>query len=83
LEDWWKEYADGTEGRPALRALEAEHGAEWRKDLPGMKTKTTTWCTRKNVYALVEHYMTYDFRVLFFRLQQTTTRFAHSQKKKH
>jgi hypothetical protein len=64
LEDWWKEYADGTEGRPALRALEAEHGAEWRKDLPGMKTKTTTWCTRKNVYALVEHYMTYDFRVL-------------------
>jgi hypothetical protein len=60
LPDWWNEYAHGSTDRQALRDLEAEYGAEWRKDLPGNKTKTTTWCTRKNVYALVEYYMDMD-----------------------
>jgi hypothetical protein len=64
LSDWWNEYAYGSPGRQPLRDLETERGAEWRKDLPGQKAKTTTWSLRKNVYALVECYMTISFCVL-------------------
>jgi hypothetical protein len=44
--------------------LEAQFRHEWRKDLPGKKTKATIWSNRSQVYGLVELYMSRFFHIL-------------------
>jgi hypothetical protein len=63
---WWNEYAHGTDDRPAFRDLEIATSGAWRLDIPGATqgVNKAAWCQRKNIYELIEWYMSTDFKVV-------------------
>lgn len=52
--DFWTEYKYGLNCQPALKDMERDYGAKWRKDDHGKKAKAMAWARRKPIYSIIE-----------------------------
>ena len=52
IDNVWKEYAEGTESKPAIRRLIEDHGNEWKKSCYGYDRKY--WHKKKKIISALE-----------------------------